>query len=85
MIACTLGIQKKNTTNFAKRTELTGLFGVNTERNKHMKKLIQKIKDSITFPFVAMAILLDESRSINEHGDWNDYHAKRNAKGGAKI
>lgn len=27
MIVCTLGIQKKNMTNFAKRTELTGLFG----------------------------------------------------------
>lgn len=27
MIVCTLGIQKKNMTNFAKRTELIGLFG----------------------------------------------------------
>ena len=49
-----------------------------------MKKLIQKIKDGITFPFIALAILLDESRSINENGDWNDYHAKRNEKGGVK-
>ena len=27
MIVCTLGIQKKNMTNFAKRTELIGRFG----------------------------------------------------------
>lgn len=34
MIVCTLGIQKKNTTNFAKRTEDIGLLGEVRERRK---------------------------------------------------
>lgn len=37
MIVCTLGIQKKNMTNFAKRTELIGLFG---DRRKGERKMI---------------------------------------------
>lgn len=35
MIVCTLGIQKKNMTNFAKRTEHIGLFGEKKEKEKN--------------------------------------------------
>jgi hypothetical protein len=36
-IVCTLGIQKKNMTSYAKRTELTGLLGeINHEESELM-------------------------------------------------
>lgn len=38
MIVCTLGIQKKNMTNFAKRTELIGLFGEGVTNKKQKEK-----------------------------------------------
>ena len=45
-----------------------------------MKKLIKKIVDLITMPFVSMAVLIDESRRINEDGSWDRYNERRNRK-----
>lgn len=47
-----------------------------------MRKLLKKIKSAFVEGFTMAAILLDESRRINEDGSWDKYHAKRNAKGG---
>lgn len=43
---------------------------------KFIKRFFNHLKDS----FVACAVLLDESKRINEYGDWNEYHRKRNEK-----
>jgi hypothetical protein len=51
----------------------------NTER-ENMKRLIQKIKDGIKFSFMSMAILIDESRTINEDGSWDKYNRRQNEK-----
>ena len=45
-----------------------------------MKKFITRIWDAIAYPFVAFAVLLDESRRINEDGSWDEYWAKKNRK-----
>jgi hypothetical protein len=51
----------------------------NTER-ENMKRLIQKIKDGFKFSFMSMAILIDESRTINEDGSWDKYNRRQNEK-----
>lgn len=33
-------------------------------------KAIKKIWEAITFPFVALAVLISESKEIDEYGDW---------------
>lgn len=43
-----------------------------------MKKVFTRILEAVTFPFVAIIVLIDESRRINEHGDWDEYNARRN-------
>lgn len=43
---------------------------------KALKKIWQGIKES----FTACAVLLDESRNINEDGSWDKYWAKKNRK-----
>ena len=43
-------------------------------------KLFAKIWDAITLPFVSVAVLIDESKRINEDGSWDEYHRKRNEK-----
>ena len=43
-----------------------------------MKKFIANIWNAITMPFVSLAVLLDESRRINEDGSWDGYWAKKN-------
>lgn len=40
------------------------------------KKIWNHIRDS----FTACAVLLDESRRINEDGSWDKYWAKKNGK-----
>lgn len=45
-----------------------------------MKKFFKKIIDVLTTPFVSIAVLLDESKRINEDGSWDKYHAKKNLK-----
>ena len=46
-----------------------------------MKNLILKLWDAIAAPFVAVAVLVDESRRINEDGSWDLYWAKKNEEG----
>lgn len=43
-------------------------------------KLLQKIWEAITLPFISVAVMIDESKRINEDGTWNEYHRKRNEK-----
>lgn len=43
-------------------------------------KAFQKIWDAITAPFVSVAVLIDESKRINEDGSWDGYHDKKNRK-----
>ena len=45
-----------------------------------MKKFIAKIIESITYPFVAIAVQIDESRRINEDGSWDKYNDRKNRK-----
>lgn len=42
--------------------------------------MIKTLLEAILLPFTMMAILIDESKRINECGDWDRYHAKRNNK-----
>ena len=44
------------------------------------KTFIRKILTMFALPFMLFAVLLDESRNINEYGDWNTYHARRNSE-----
>lgn len=45
-----------------------------------MKNFISKLWDAISAPFIAIAVLVDESRRINEDGSWDSYWAKKNKK-----
>lgn len=45
-----------------------------------MKKIMIKLWDAITTPFVALVVHLDESRRINEDGSWDKYHERKNRK-----
>lgn len=41
-------------------------------------KVIKYIWNLITMPFESIAVLIDESKRINEDGSWDSYHAKKN-------
>ena len=41
-------------------------------------KGIRYILNCIISPFEAIAVLIDESKRINEDGTWDSYHAKKN-------
>lgn len=43
-------------------------------------KFLRKLWDTITLPFISVAVMLDESKRINEDGSWNEYNRKRNEK-----
>ena len=43
-------------------------------------KLLRKLWDTITLPFISVAVMIDESRRINENGDWDEYWRKRNER-----
>lgn len=43
-------------------------------------KTLRKIWDALTMPFISIAVLIDESRRINEDGSWDEYHARKNRK-----
>lgn len=45
-----------------------------------MKKRIKRFFDAIITPFVSIAVMIDESRRINEDGSWDSYWAKKNAR-----
>lgn len=41
-----------------------------------MKRIIEKIKNAIRFPFDMIAILKEESQNIDENGDWGERGGK---------
>ena len=43
-------------------------------------KFLMKIWDAITLPFISVAVMIDESKRINEDGSWSEYHRKRNER-----
>lgn len=43
-------------------------------------KILKKLWEAITYPFVAVAVLLDESRRENLDGSWDKYWARKNRK-----
>lgn len=43
-------------------------------------KTLKKIWESITMPFISVAVMIDESKRINENGDWDAYNARKNRK-----
>ena len=45
-----------------------------------MKHCIARIWDAISFPFMSIVIIADESRRQNLDGEWNDYWARKNEK-----
>ena len=45
-------------------------------------KLFAKIWDAITLPFVSIAVMIDESKRINDDGSWDKYNEKRNNRNG---
>ena len=45
-----------------------------------MKNLLTKLWNAITTPFTAIAVLIGESKEINEGGSWDKYWERRNSK-----
>lgn len=45
-----------------------------------MKHRITRIWDAISYPFMSIAIIIDESRRQNLDGEWDSYWAKKNRK-----
>ena len=45
-----------------------------------MKKAIRKALDIIFSPFISIAVLIDESKNINEDGSWDKYWERKNRK-----
>lgn len=45
-----------------------------------MKEKIKNFFEAIISPFVSVAVMIDESKRINEDGSWDKYHARRNAR-----
>ena len=43
-------------------------------------KTLKKIWGAITTPFTAVAVMIDESRRINEDGSWDKYWERKNRK-----
>ena len=43
-------------------------------------KALKKIWEAISSPFISVAVLIDESKRINEDGSWNAHNRKRNEK-----
>ena len=45
-----------------------------------MKNFITKLWNAITMPFISIAVLIDESRRVNEDGSWDKYWERKNNK-----
>lgn len=45
-------------------------------------KYLRKIWETIISPFESIAVLIDESKRINEDGSWDVYNERRNRKRG---
>ena len=43
-------------------------------------KLLKKILEAIFDPFVSVAVMVDESKRINEDGSWDRYWERKNRK-----
>lgn len=43
-----------------------------------MKKWFKKLWEAIIDPFVSVAVMVDESKRINEDGSWDKYWARKN-------
>lgn len=43
-------------------------------------KTIKNFWYTITMPFTALAVAIDESKRINEDGSWDKYHARKNRR-----
>lgn len=43
-------------------------------------KTLKKIWEAITSPFISLAVMIDESKRINEDGSWNKYWERKNRK-----
>lgn len=41
---------------------------------------MKKFFEALISPFVSIAVMIDESRRINENGDWDAYNARKNRK-----
>ena len=51
---------------------------------KDMKKAVRKIFEAIASPFISLAVLIDESRRINEDGSWDKYWERKNRRASKK-
>lgn len=45
-----------------------------------MKNWFKKLLETITEPFVSVAVMVDESKRMNLDGSWDKYHERRNQK-----
>ena len=43
-------------------------------------KVLKKIWEAITFPFVAIAVHIGTSIELNEDGSWDQYHERKNRR-----
>ena len=50
------------------------------ESEKQKMKALKKLWEAIISPFVAIEVLLDESRRENLDGEWDGYWARKNRK-----
>ena len=47
---------------------------------KSIKRIASAIASAIATPFTMIAVLIDDSRRINEDGSWDKYWARKNKK-----
>ena len=45
-------------------------------------KTLKKMWNALAFPFVSIAVMIDESRRINEDGSWDKLNARKNRREG---
>ena len=50
------------------------------EKEKEKMKILAKIWDKITAPFIGIAVALEESRNVNEDGSWDRYWERQARK-----
>lgn len=41
-------------------------------------KILKNMIEVLTLPFISIAVMIDESRRINEDGSWNKYWYRKN-------
>ena len=45
-----------------------------------MKKMFKRMWEAITEPFISVAVMIDESKRINEDGSWDKYNRRLNER-----